>query len=133
MNTTAGRERHETDTAGARRRQLSMMQLIFAGAAAIVMLALSDTARPDITHTVLGSRTVRLTDVGVQLPETPPNLSGGGFAADDGDDQAQQQEQLALQQMQQAEQQAEQQNEQAQQQAQQAEQQGQSVEQHPGP
>ena len=134
MNTTAaGRQCYETDTAGARRRRLRMMQLIFAGAAAIAMLALSDAAGPDTTHTVLGSGTVRLTDVGVQLPDTPPNLSGGGFAADDGDDQAQQQEQLALQQMQQSEQQAEQQNEQAQQQAQQAEQQGQWVEEHPGP
>jgi hypothetical protein len=112
---------------------LRTMQLVFAGAAAFAMLALFDAARPDTTATVLGSGSVRLTDVGLPLPQTPPNLSGGGFAADDGDDQAQQQEQQALQQMQQAEQQAEEQNEQAQQQAQQAEQQGQWVEEHPGP
>jgi hypothetical protein len=110
---------------------LRTMQLIFAGAAAIAMLALFDAAQPDATGTVLGS--VRLTDVGLPLPRTPPNLSGGGFAADDGDDQAQQQEQQTLQAMQQAQQQAEEQNEQAQQQAQQAEQQGQWVEEHPGP
>ena len=123
-----------------------MMQLIFAGSAAIAMLALFDAARPDTTDKVLGAGSVRLADaaidsplpaggpVGLQFPQTPPNLGGGGgFATDDGDDQAQQQEQQALQQMQQAQQQAEQQNEQAQQQAQQAEQQGQWVEDHPGP
>lgn len=71
---------------------------------------------------------------GLPLPPTPPHLSGGEtFAADGGDDQAQQQLQQALQQAQQSQQQAEEQNEQAQQQAQQAEQQGQWVEDHPGP
>ena len=118
---------------------LRTMQLIFAGAAAIAMLALFDAARPDTTDTVLGP--VRLADAGLQLPQTPPGLSGaGGFATDDGDDQAQQQEQLALQQMQQSMQQAEEQNEEAEQQfeqgmqqAQMAEQQGQWVEEHPGP
>jgi hypothetical protein len=123
-----------------------MMQLFFAGAAAIAMLALLDAARPDTTETMLGSGSVRLTDmavdlpapasgpVGLQFPQAPPNVSGGGgFAADDDSDQAQQQEEQALQQMQQSEQQAEQQNEAAQQQAQQAEQQGQWVEEHPGP
>jgi hypothetical protein len=123
-----------------------MMQLFFAGAAAIAMLALLDAAGPDTTETMLGSGSVRLTDmavdlpapasgpVGLQFPQAPPNVSGGGgFAADDDSDQAQQQEEQALQQMQQSEQQAEQQNEAAQQQAQQAEQQGQWVEEHPGP
>jgi hypothetical protein len=94
--------------------QLRTMQLIFAGAAAFAMLALFGAARPDATDTVLGS--VRLTDVGLQLPQTAPGLSGGGFAADDSDDQAQLQEQLALQQMQQSMQQAEEQNDEAQQQ-----------------
>jgi hypothetical protein len=95
------------------------MQLIFAGAAAVAMLALFDAARPDTTKTMPGSGSVRLTDmavdspapasgpVGLQFPESPPKLPGaGGFAADDDSDQAQQQEQLALQQMQQSEQQA---------------------------
>jgi hypothetical protein len=127
--TTTTSQIHET--ADARRRQLRMMQLIFAGAAAIAMLALFDAARPDTTETVLGSGSVRLTDMAVpapasgpfgpQFPQSPPSVvGGGGFAADDDDDQAQQQaqqqEQLALQEMQQAEQQAEQQNEQAEQQ-----------------
>jgi hypothetical protein len=40
---------HEIKPTGARRRQLRMMQIIFAGAAAIAMLALFDAARPDTT------------------------------------------------------------------------------------
>lgn len=120
------------DVAIGRRRQLRMLQLIFAGAAAIAMLALFDSARPGTTETVLGSQSIRLTDMAVDLP-APSSGPFGGFAADTDDDQAQQQEQQALQQMQQAQQQAEEQNEQAQLQAQQAEQQGQWVEDHPGP
>jgi hypothetical protein len=119
-----------------------MLQLIFAGAAAIAMLALFDAARPDTAETMLGSGSVRLTDmavdlpapasdpVGPQYPQTPPNPSGGGgFAADDDNDQAQQQEQLALQQMQQSQQQAEEQNEEAEQQFEQRMQQAQMDEQ----
>jgi hypothetical protein len=137
--TIAGHQCDETPAAGARRRQLRMMQLFFAGAAALAMLALLNAARPDTTETMLGSGSVRLTDmavdlpapasgpVGLQFPQAPPNVTGGGgFAADDDSDQARQQEQLALQQMQQAEQQneeAEQQFEQGMQQAQMDEQQ----------
>jgi hypothetical protein len=106
-----------------------MVQLILAGAAAIAMLALFDAARPDTTGAVLGSGTVRLTDVGRQLPQTPPNLVGGGFATDENSDRAQQQEQQALQQMQQSMQQAEQQNEAAEQQFEQGMQQAQMDEQ----
>jgi hypothetical protein len=115
-----------------------------AGAVVLAMSALVDAALPGMAGR--GPDPVRLLDVatgiqapaagpfGAQYPQTPPNPVGnGGFAADGDDDEAQQQEQLALQQMQQAEQQAEQQNEQAQLQAQQAEQQGQWVEEHPGP
>jgi hypothetical protein len=119
-----------------------MVQLIFAGTAAIAMLALFDAARPDTTETMLESGSVRLTDmavglpapasgpVGLQFPQTPPNpIGGGGFAADDDNDQAQQQEQLALQQMQQSEQQAEEQNDEAEQQFEQDMQQAQTDEQ----
>ena len=136
-------EVHNINTVGAQRRQLRLMQLLFAGAAALAILALFDAARPATTGPVLNSASVHLVDLavpapatgpsGLRFPQTPPNLAGGGFAADDGNDQAQQQEQQALQQMQQSEQQAEEQNEAAQQQAQQAEQQGQWVEDHPGP
>jgi hypothetical protein len=118
-----------------------MIQLFFAGAAAIAILALLDAARPDLTETMLGSGSVRLADmavdlpapasgpVGLQFPQAPPNVSGGGGLAADDDDQAQQQEQLALQQMQQSEQQAEEQNEEAEQQFEQGMQQAQMDEQ----
>ena len=121
---------NDINTAGTRRRPLRLIQLIFAGAGALAMLALLDAAQPDTTGSVLNSASVRLADAGIPLPASGP---GGGFAADDGNDQAQQQLQQNLQQMQQAEQQAEQQNEAAQLQAQQAEQQGQWVEDNPGP
>jgi hypothetical protein len=146
MTTTPHFQNPLIDVAAGQPRQIRIAQLLFAGAAAVATFALFDGARPDTTATMLGSPPVRLTDVavdlpappsgqiGLQFPQTPPTLvGGGGFAADDGDDQAQLQEQQALQQMQQAQQQAEEQNEQAQQQAQQAEQQGQWVEDHPGP
>jgi hypothetical protein len=120
----------ETNPAGARRRQLRMLQLIFAGVAALAMLALFDAARPDTTQTVLGSGSVRLTDVALPAPAGGPF---GGFAADNDDDQAQQQaeleEQQALQQMQQSMQQAEEQNEEAEQQFEQGMQQAQMDEQ----
>ncbi|BBY01051.1 hypothetical protein ACKUT9_24230 [Mycobacterium seoulense] len=94
-------------------------QLIFAGAAAVAVLTVFDTAQ----------ESARPTDVAA-FPQTPPNFSGGsGFAADDGDDQAQLQQQLAQQQLQQSMQQAEQQNEQAQQQFEQGMQQAQLDEQ----
>jgi len=134
---------HDIPTDGARRRQVPLLQLIFAGAAAIAMLALFVAARPDTTGSALTSASVRLADAaapmpasgpfGPQLPQTPPNLAGGGFAADTNDDnQAQLQQQLAQQQIQQAEQQAEQQNEAAQQQALQDELQAQQTEQQAG-
>ena len=134
----------DINAVGARRRQLRLLQLVFAGTAALAVLALFDAARPHTTAPVLSSASVHLVDLavpapasgpsGLQLPQTPPNLAGGGFAADTNDDnEAQLQQQLAQQEMQQSEQQAEEQNEAAQQQAQQAEQQGQWVEDHPGP
>jgi hypothetical protein len=90
-------------------RQLRTLQIIFAGAAAVAMLALFDAAQPDAPQSVLASGSVRLVD--------------------DSSDQAQLQQQLATQEMLQSEQQAEQQNEAAQQQAQLDEQQAQIDEQ----
>ncbi len=104
-----------TTTAGPRHRQLRIVQIIFAGAAAIGMLALFDAARPDTTQSLLAAGLVRLVD--------------RAFATDDSSDQAQQQEQLALQEMQQSEQQAEEQNEAAEQQFEQSMQQAQTDEQ----
>ena len=92
------------------------MQIIFAGAAAVAMLALFDAARPDTTPSVLASESVRLVDQ--SFPQMPPSLLGdGGLASDESSDQAQQ-EQLVMQEMLQSEQQAEEQNEAAEQQAQ---------------
>jgi hypothetical protein len=95
---------------------MTALRVIFAGTAAVAILALIPAPHPEST------RTVRLTDVA--LPAFV-----GGFATDDDNDQAQQQEQQALQQMQQAEQQAEEQNEQAEQQFEQGMQQAQIDEQ----
>jgi hypothetical protein len=96
------------------RRQLRIMQLIFAGVAGIAMLAFVDAAHPDAA--TFGQ--LRLTDTAIEspLPQSPPNLAGGGFAADSNDDQAQLQQQLAQQQMQQSMQQAQEQNDEAEQQ-----------------
>jgi len=125
MTTTNPSQFHEINRTDARRRQLRMMQIIFAGAAAIAMLALFDAARPDTTQPVLAAGSVRLIDQA--FPQTPPSvIGGGGFAADDSGDQAEQQ--AAQQEMQQAEQEAEQQEALANQEAQQAEQQGLEVE-----
>jgi hypothetical protein len=142
MTTTTPSQVDPINATGARRRQLRLIQLIFAGAAAIAMLALFDAAQPDTTSSVLNSASVRLADMAVpapasgpfgpQLPQTPPSLAGGGFAADDSDDQAQQQEQQTLQTIQQSEQQAEEQNEAAEQQALQDELQAQQTEQQAG-
>ncbi|MGO9382076.1 MAG: hypothetical protein ACLP4W_08260 [Mycobacterium sp.] len=145
MTTTTPSQVHQSNTV-ARRRQLRLIQLALAGAAAVGMLALFDAARPDSTQSVLDSASVRLADVAVpapasgpvgpQLPQTPPNVSGGSLAADDNDndnDQLQQQldeqEQLNQQEIQQAQQQAEEQNEQAEQQFEQGMQQAQMDEQ----
>ncbi len=133
----------DINAVGARRRQFRILQLIFAGTAALGMLALFDAARPDTTAPVLSSASAHLVDLavsapasgpsGLQLPQTPPNLAPGGFAADTNDDnEAQLQQQLAQQEMQQSEQEAEQQNEAAEQQALQDEQQGLQVEEQAG-
>jgi hypothetical protein len=107
--------------------RLRMRQLVFAGAAAVAMLALFDAARPDTTESLLASGSVRLVDQA--FPQTPPSvIGGGGFAADDSSDQAQQQaqqeEQQAIQQLDEEENEmAEQQFEEGMQQAQMDEQQ----------
>ncbi|WP_155765976.1 hypothetical protein [Mycobacterium colombiense] len=97
-----------TIAGGCRRR---LLRLTLAGAATLAVLALYDAAQPQTPGTTLGSGSVRLTDMALS-PQAPPGLTGGGLAADDGDDQAQLQQQLNQQSMQQAEEQ----NEQAQQQ-----------------
>ena len=103
------------------------MQIIFAGAAALAMLALLTWRGPTRRHpSLLRDRCAWSTK---HFPDATRPVGDGGLASDESSDQAQQQEQLAMQEMQQSEQQAEEQNEQAQQQAQMDEQQGLQVEQ----
>jgi hypothetical protein len=122
MTTTIDHQRHEFNPAGARRRQIRVMQVIFAGAATVAMFALFDAARPGAAETIVTSGPVRLVDqatdlpapaaapFGPQFPQAGPNVVGnGGFAADADDDDAQQQAEQAQQQADQEEQQATQQ------------------------
>jgi hypothetical protein len=83
------------------RRRLRMVQIIFAGATTIAVLALFNAAQPDTPQPVLASGSVRLVDQAFR--QTPPTSVDGGFAADNSSDQAlqqaQQEEQQALQQL----------------------------------
>ena len=97
-------------TTGARRRQIRVIQAIFAGIATVAMLVLFHNAQLGDANNVGALGSVRLVDRVT-------------FAADGDDDEAQLQQQLAQQQMQLDEQQAEEQEQLANQEAQQAEQQ----------
>ena len=96
--TTANDQRHGIESADARRRQIRLIQVIFAGAATIATLVLFNAARPGDAATVAAARPVRLVDLVTDLPapatdpfgarflQTPPNaLSNSGFATDDND------------------------------------------------
>lgn len=121
MATTTDHPWHDNSSADDRRRQIRLIQTIFAGVATVAMLMLFHAAQPDEAKTLGASGTVRLADRATDLP----NLVGaGGIAADGDDDEAQLQQQLNQQETQQAEQQAEEQEQLDNQEAQQAEQQG---------
>jgi hypothetical protein len=109
-------------SADPRRREIRLIQTIFAGAATAAMLVLFHTAQADEAKNVGAEGSVRLMDRATDLP-------AGGWATDGDDDEAQLQQQLAQQEVQQAEQQAEEQEQLDLQEAQQAEQQGQLTEQ----
>jgi phosphatidylserine/phosphatidylglycerophosphate/cardiolipin synthase-like enzyme len=112
MNTTT--ECPDINSAKARRRRRRAMGVIVAGAAAIALLALFDTAWPGANEATLLSSPVHLVDQATQAPSPMPLRVQ---QVDDSDqDAAQQQENNALQTMIQSEQQAEQQNDQAEQQ-----------------
>ena len=96
MTTTIDHQWHEINPADARRRQIRVMQVIFAGAAAIATLALFAAAPLGTGETTVASGSVRLVDqatdrpvpatapFGPQFPQTAPNMVGnGGLAADD--------------------------------------------------
>ncbi len=122
MATNTDYPSHQIRTADARRRQVRLTKAILAGAAAVAMLVLFDSAQTHDANTVVAAGSVRLVDRATELP----NLVGaGGFATDDDDDEAQLQQQLLNQQeTDEAEQQAEEQEQLDNQQAQQDEQQG---------
>ena len=68
---------HEINSADARRRQICLMRLLFAGAATFAMLALFSAARPGNAESVVASP---------QFSQAAPSMSGaGGFATDQPD------------------------------------------------
>jgi hypothetical protein len=84
MTATNDRESHEIESPDARRRQIRVMQVLFAGAATIATLALFNAARPGDAENVVASGPVHLVDA--QFLQTPPSVGGaGGFATDDND------------------------------------------------
>src|SRR5271168_5223229 len=97
MTTTIDHQHHEINPADAPRRQIRLMQLIFAGAATIATLALFSAAQSGHAETAVASgSSVRLVDqatdlpapatapFGPQFPQTAPDMVGnGGIATDD--------------------------------------------------
>jgi len=74
---------HEINSADARRRQIRLMQVIFAGAATVATLALFSAARPGDAGTVVASGSMPATaPFGPQA--APSGAGAGGFATDDG-------------------------------------------------
>jgi hypothetical protein len=72
-STTDGRERNST---GAARRQIRLLQVVFAGAAAVAAFALFSAAQPGGAATVATPATAHLA--------AAPNMAGaGGFPTDD--------------------------------------------------
>lgn len=98
--------------AGGRRR---LFRRLIPAAATVAFLAFYAAAQPHTIGATVATGPVRLTDM-AHSPQAPPDLTGGGFAADDNDDQAQLQQQLNQQQLQQSMQQAQEQNDEAEQQ-----------------
>ena len=74
-STTDGRELNST---GARRRQIRLLQLIFAGAATVAAFALFSTAQPGSAATFATPGTLHLA--------AAPNVAGVGGLATDGFD-----------------------------------------------
>ena len=97
MRTQIDHQRHQINPADARRRQIRVMQAIFAGTATIATLALFSAAKPGHAESAVASgSSVRLVDqaadlpapatapFGPQFPRTALNMVGnGGLATDD--------------------------------------------------
>ena len=84
MTTITDHRRHEINPADARRRQIRVMQVIFAGAAT---LALFSAAQPGHSESAAASGpSVRLVNHAAELPalpNAPLGAGNGGFATDD--------------------------------------------------
>jgi hypothetical protein len=74
MTTPIEHQRREINSAGGRCQRRRVAQLIFAGAAAIAMLALFDATPPGTGETTVASRSVRLIDQATDLPAPPPGV-----------------------------------------------------------
>jgi hypothetical protein len=97
MRTKIDHQRHQINPADARRRQIRVMQAIFAGTATIATLALFSAAKPGHAESAVASgSSARLLDQATdlpapatapfspQFPQTALNMVGnGGFATDD--------------------------------------------------
>jgi hypothetical protein len=72
MTTPIEHQWREIDSAGGRCQRRCVAQVIFAGAAAIAMLALFDAAPHGSGETTVASGSVRLVDQATDLPAPPP-------------------------------------------------------------
>jgi hypothetical protein len=68
---------HKTKPADARRRQIRLIQVMFAGAAAVATLMLFNAAPPSCAGTLVAS--------GSQVLQAPPSATGGSIIAVDDD------------------------------------------------
>src|SRR5271167_4924797 len=71
MTTIINHEPYAINAADRRRRQIRVMKLIFAGAAAIEILALSDAGPLGTGETTVAPGSVRLADQATDLPAPP--------------------------------------------------------------
>jgi hypothetical protein len=79
MTTTIDHQRHKINPADAWRRQIRLMQVIFAGAATIATLALFSAAQPGHAEGAVASgASVRLVDHGGFATDDNTSTSNGG-------------------------------------------------------
>jgi hypothetical protein len=76
MTTPVARQWREINSADGRCQRRRVMHVIFAGAAAMAMLALFDAASPGTGEPTVGSGSVRLVDQTTDLPAPPPAPPG---------------------------------------------------------
>ena len=83
-NKAATTNGHVINSADARRRQIRVAQVIFAGAATIATLALFSAASPGNAETAVASGSVpAIAPVSPQSPQAAPSMVGGSVIAVD--------------------------------------------------